>query len=282
MKIDFNKIQKGATLLEVLLVLAVIGLLFTMGIKIYQSFQNTLQLQAIKDNVDQLFDAASSYYKANCATGDFSPRGSVSYPPATPYAVSIPNVLLQDGYLMNWNPANAFVNSTVGDLGYVVQLNPVVLTRPITVNACVVLNPGTSCVPVTPANVSHPSTPYSATPTSSIPTAQAQVVFWTVQVSVAIQKTKLVAYASILGADCISGSMINGVVASCSGMNPGLYAVWTRSASSSIKKNSIFTPSMQLLQQYNLQYTHDRNYEFNSGYSTTTAPLAPVYYLCGG
>lgn len=323
MRNNFSNTQGGATLLEVILVLGIIGVVFVMGVNVYRSFQNTFQTQQVIYNVDQLFEAAANYYKANCAAGSISPNqpdflspyqavstGAVTYPPAADayYPISIVSVLLANGYLQNWHPANPLVDPSGGESGYIVQLNPIVSTAPVPVNACVVITPGTPCLPITPANIASPGQAYSAAPTSTVPTTQAQVVTWVLQVAVKMKpQSKIAAYAALLGADCMSDNLT--VQGNCPGGKPSKrpcpiktvttivspcsqasakgshnYLVWARIPTlATLKKNSVFSTSMQSLKQYNLMYTHDVNYEFNQGYSRTTSPAqAPVYYLCGG
>lgn len=281
--------QQGATLLEVMLVMGMAGIIFILGLKMIQSYQNTAQLEQLRYNVDQLFQAASNYYKANCAAGDFAPNPhdvlspysppgatGIVYPPATTsnFPVSIVSKLINDGYLTNWAPSNAIVDNTGGESGYVVQLNPMILNG-VAANTCVVIKNGTRCV--------------KTTPTSTIPVTQGVIVTWAVQVAVKVSQTsKIGAYKALLNADCISGetSGLSPVTVDvCPSANPKHnYLVWKRSPSSAeLKDVSVLNPSLSLLRQFNLQYTHDENYELNSGYSTTTTPAqAPVYYLCGG
>lgn len=284
---------KGATLLEVMLVLAISGTMIMVGIKMYRSYQMTAQIQQLQYNVDQLFQALGHYYQANCATGDFSPNppnflspyssssSGITYPPATTayYPVSISSVLLAKGYLDNWYPSNVFVDPSGSDSGYIVQLNPKTMTD-IPVNACVVLTTGIACVP-SPA-VTYP-------PQSTIPASQAEIVYWELQVAVKINNSSdIQAYLPALGADCISGQTENSspvTVDPCPSTNANKeYIVWMRAPSfATIQKNSSFSTMMPLLKRFNLQYTHDPNYEFNMGYSSTTTPAqAPVYYQCGG
>jgi len=294
-----SKTHSGTTLLEIMLVLAIFGLMFIFGIRLYQSYVNTLQLRDLKYNVDSLFEAANSFYHANCVSGDISPTppnfmslflwntGRVAYPPTAPYPVSIAVNLLDPGYLdyQNWYPANPNVDPTGGESGYIVQLNPIVSTVPIPVNACVVTTPGKACLPITSANIASPNTAYSEASGTTIPTAQAQVVTWTVQVAVKITPaSKVGADAAMLGADCISSTSSSNTVTPCSaGPSGQQYLVWSRTPSAALQKPTLFSTSMALLRQYNLMYTHDQNYEMNAGYSATTSPAqAPVYYLCGG
>ncbi len=266
-----------------MLVLSISGMIFVLGIRMYQSFQNTLQLQELKYNVDEIFDAAANYYKANCAAGDFSPKppsflsqfpvntGTVTYPPTSPFIVSIASSLIGMGYLDSMPPTNPLIDTSAGESGYIVQLNPIVTTTALPVNACVVLTPGTRCQPIT---------------NTTIPTTQAQVVTWAVQVAVKVQpQSKITAYAAAVGADCMSNtSSSGGTVDACSlGNASHAFLVWSRIPSAALKKGSVFSSSMQILKQYNLMYSHDANYEMSSGYSSTTSPAqAPVYYLCGG
>jgi type II secretory pathway pseudopilin PulG len=285
----FHYQQQGATLLEVLLGMAIAGAILVLGIRLTQSLQNTQQLEQLRYNIDQLFQAASNYYKANCASGDFSPTPpdvlspyprststGISYPPALTSYFRIPVVgkLIGDGYLTNWSPANPMVDNTGGESGYIVQLNPIVLNT-ISANACEVVRKGIRCV--------------KTTPTSTIPTNQATIVTWTIQVAVKVKPaSKARAYAAVLGADCVSGESVGSVpttVDACPSANPAAnYLVWKRTPSATTLKNaSVLNATLPQLQQFNLQYTHDVNYELNSGYSTTTSPSqAPVYYLCGG
>ncbi len=281
--------QTGMTMLELLLILVVAALLAIFSLKSYQAYENFVQLQQLRYNVNQLLEAAAGYYQANCATGGFSPNPpsflspypnsglGLTYPPATTdyFSVSINSILEPTGYLDNsWNPSNPLVDPSGGESGYVVQLNPLVASG-VTVNACVVLTPGTECVVTTPV--------------STVPAGQAQMVTWSLQVAVKIKNlSQIKNVVAALGATCISGQTAGSSPATvdpCPSVNASQnYVVWTRIPSyATVQKSSPFIASMFLLKQNNLQYTHDQNYEMNAGYSTTTTPSqAPVYYLCGG
>lgn len=292
-----QNLQQGATMLEIMLVLSVVGLLFVMGIKMYEQFQITLALQRLQYNVDQLFEAAANYYQYVCnpntasqqtGTAEFYPSTLNGTPLSTPRAIPISG-LIAAGFMENWQPYVSMVNPAGGESGYVVQINPnfssTPSTTPIPVNTCVVVTPGTACVPITANNVSTPTKAYSAAPSAQIPATQAQMTPYVIQVAVNITpKSKIGGYKAVLGATCISG-MNNGVVDPCPSANANKdYLVWTRSPSAiSIKKGPIFSSFGPMLKEFKLQYTHDQNYELNSGYSTATSPSqAPVYYVCGG
>ncbi len=278
---------RGATLLELLLLLGIGGLMFVLGLRMYQSYQASFQIQQLRANVDQLFNAASNYYRANCANGDFAPNppdvlspypapaSGLVYPYTTFYPVPINNALIAKGFLTDWFPANSYVDPSGGESGYIVQLIPrmVASSGSMYVNACVVIRPGTRCVKVNSAIMR---------------TAQATVFSWVIQVSVKIKKTSAInAIAAVAGAECVSGlsSLGNNTVDLCPSSNANRdYVVWTRTPSyGAIIKPGVLNMPMQGLRDFTYQYTHDKNYEMNDGYSTTTIPpQAPVYYLCGG
>jgi len=259
--------QKGVTLLEMMLVLSIASGMTILGMNMYRSFQETVTLQQLQYNIDQLFEAAGNYYKANCATGGFSPS-SITYPPTptTYYPLSISSDLLARGFLTNWNATNPLVSPSGGESGYIVQLNPIIVS-PVAANVCIVITPGVPCTPVSP--------------TSYIPSTQALIVSWAVQVAVKIKNSSHInAYLATLQGNCTSDitSGLPNTVDPCPSVSATKnYIVWTRLPSmAAFSKNSVLSNSMPLLKQFNLQYTHDQNYELNSGYST------PVYYICGG
>ncbi len=287
--------------------LSIAGLLLVASVKTYQSLQSTFQLQAVKYNIDQLLEAASNYYKANCAAGDFSPnvpgflspystKGNVSYPPGSTsyYPVSISSTLLSQGYLQDWHPTNPNVDAMEGESGYVVQLNPMLsstsgITLPV--NTCVVTTTGQACLPITNANITAPSRAYSGAVNDTLSPYQAIVVTWQVQVAVKINpQSKVTADASFLGADCMSDSSGTGTVDPCSvGNSSHKYLVWSRIPSASLRQGSIFSASLPALKQFKEQYTQDPYYQYNGALNSTyqynnssTANQAPVYYLCGG
>jgi type II secretory pathway pseudopilin PulG len=293
------RFQKGITLLEMMLVISIIGFLIIASVKMYQQLQNMLALKQIQENVDQLFEAAANYYQATCDPVTPAARYQTPItgaPPTAPFNISITGELLAKGFLENWRPNNPLVNPAGGESGYLVQFNPSTSTTPIPVTVCsgpTVGSPQPSkppypCLAITSTNLLQPTRAYSGTPSAQIPTAQAKVVTIVIQVSVFIRpQSKIGGYGAILGATCISG-LTGSTVDPCSAPNPSrTYLVWARIPSAiSIKRGSLFASFRPLVKEFQLQYTHDQNFELNSGYSTSSsssAPLqAPVYYLCGG
>jgi hypothetical protein len=267
--VTIRKNLSGTTVLEMIFVLAVAGTFTALGIKLYQSFDTSLKLQGVKDNVNQLFEAAYRYYSANCEHGSFSPNppnfltpyttsGSQTYPPsATTYLpVSIPSILTSVGYLADWYPANPTVDPTYGDAGYIVQLNPVTSMQRAVIG-CPVIIKGTACLQASPTT--NPDTVVSPKIT---------VVSWQLQVAVKLKNTqKATAEALALGADCLSGSTATA------------YAVWVRTPSAAIPKSKL-APSLAFLKSFARQYTHDQYYEYN--FNSTNTSITPIYYLCGG
>lgn len=281
--------QIGATLLELMLVIAISALLLAFGLKMYRIYQMTWQIQQLRYNVDQLFQATRDYFRAQCAQGDLAPQPAnflspyarnsqgMAYPPQAAHPLAIATTLLEQGYLSHWQPANPLVDASGGEDGYVVQFNPQIFSA-IPVNACVVVASGSAC---------HFSPELTTPPLAAIPASQAAAVYWIMQVAVKINKSSdMAAYLPALGADCVSGESSDSsslTVESCPSSNETQdYLVWTRAPSAALHKNSIFSGMLSVLRQMNLQYTHDQNNEFNAGYSTSNPKQAPVYYLCGG
>lgn len=276
--------QAGVTLLEVMLVLAIGAMLLVLGLQQYSQWNKASYVQQLTFNVNNLFQAMATYYKANCAdsydvsgnsvsgSGALSPT-SITYPPSTSQAVTV-STLKTKGYLTQWQPLNQLVNQSGSP--YVLQFNPILTNRQI--YAC--WNYGTP-----------PSTPTCTTP-QPIPTATttpypSNVVTWQLQVAVQILDTAHVSiYKAQLLADCISTTYNAGIVTPCSSSSPttcsgsSCYLVWERMPSF-VLSNASFTPtqwqSYPAQKEFQMQYTHDSNYEFNNVNVANT-----VYYLCGG
>jgi len=259
----FPRRQKGATLLETMLALAIGGFILVLSLKFYQSFNLKSQLALVQFNVDQLFAAMSGYYRANCGTAAFSPAA------ASPQVVPIVGTL--DAYVpgFKWQPVNPIVfGSGVGSTGYVTQFSMTTNT-PVTVNDCVVLTPGTPCLPES----------------KSLPSTQAQSVVWTMQVSVKLANANnATGYYASMGADCTS-ALVTGktYVHPCIDGVSGPYLVWMRLPSmASPTASSILWPTMPLVKQFNLQYTHDQMYELMPGTVDELTGQTMRNYLCGG
>lgn len=113
----------GVTLLEVLLVLAVGGMLLVLGIKQYNFYQRGSEITELQANADQLFYAAVKYYQAECGKGNL--LDPLEHPGlADQIVLNIQTDLIDEGYLdSNFPKYNRLVNEGSGFKGYYVQLN---------------------------------------------------------------------------------------------------------------------------------------------------------------
>jgi type II secretory pathway pseudopilin PulG len=163
----FNR-QQGVTLLEALLTLAIGASLLVMGLRVYQSFKRSSDMQQISYNTDAIGKAAAHYYYANCKNGTLDQTKTPV--PTSPYALNITNDLVKKGYLSQALVSNPYVS------GYTVQF-----TR--------VLKPKMLC------------TATNCTQTKQVGTN----VIWSIQVSAQLTDPKNSAiYQQMTGATCIT------------------------------------------------------------------------------
>jgi type II secretory pathway pseudopilin PulG len=263
--------QRGITLLETMLTLVIGTSILVMGLKMYQQYQLDTNLQQLQYNVRLLSVAMANYYHANCqnyGTLDPTSAGRPTSAPAipsltTPWPINVTTQLVTPGFLGKWPLIlNPLIDTTVGANGYILQLNPILSTTPPNITGCT-----DTKVPCT----------VTATP---LPTTQSIVLVWQLQVAIKLHdQTKNQSYIGTLGASCLSdlGSGGNTVTPCSSAVTSnGTYIVWDTLPSFIPNMNSVLTPSMSILKQESLLYTHDVMYELNSGYTS------PQYYLCGG
>lgn len=116
----------GATVLELLLVLAVFSVLLALGVKQYTMYKQSADFEQIKYNVDVLFQAMSNYYYANCENNTIFNIAST-----TPYLIT-PSQLVTGNYLTlaNLKPAKV-LTSGVYDTTYLMQFAPYSTTKVI-------------------------------------------------------------------------------------------------------------------------------------------------------
>jgi hypothetical protein len=162
----------------------------------------------------------------------------------------------------------------MGTNQYIVQFNPVVSAN-ISVNVGLSDQPVAGCTPPDP----------NCTPTGLPPAGtnfpdnnQVALMTWRAQVAVRVDPTRAAVYQAALGADCVS-SLVGNIVTPCSaGPVANNYLVWQRlPALGSESMTSVLAPSMSVLKQEAIQYTHDQMTEYNAGYTTNL----PKYYVCG-
>lgn len=315
------KKQKGVSLLETMLALTIASAMLVLSIKMYKQYQMEASLETLRYNVDNLFQAMSLYYKANCwgsydNTGKMTVYGTLNPSPQNPSPPSLtqPKVITIAGdlqganiYLKNWQPNNPLVNSTGGgENGYFVQFDPILFTtNVVTAQTTVPSNSNASIYTTVPNNNLTSSMPaalqtappvYTYTSTQMNPTAAQEVnghyilpgqvkgLIWKMQVSVLLLNPAYAAsYQAYLQANCNS-DLVGGSVEPCEkppAASNG-YLVWERLPSNAAPDiMTVNTNWMQMQSEFNLQYTHDQMYEMIPQ-STDTNGNTLRYYLCGG
>lgn len=234
------KHSKGVTLLEILLVLAIAASIIVLGIQQYASYQSYRDGEALKYNVDVLFQAATNFYRANCrqtkdASGSIIKPGVLDpdalRPSPTRYPLDIVIDLSTPGYLSKWPlPPNPLIDS--GDNNYVVQFNLTTADRTQMID-------GTS-------------------------TKVGTIYLWKVQVAAKLNSnaaTNAKTYQRLLSANCLS-SLSGILVTPCTADSTGDYLVWERLPSmSSPEGTTELWPTMPIVNQFNQMYT---TYPLNS------------------
>jgi prepilin-type N-terminal cleavage/methylation domain-containing protein len=257
--------QSGFTLLESMLVLAIASSILLLSVRQYQSYKIDSDVNQVLYNVDQLFQAASYYYQANCRnqvnsttmvpianSGVLDPSNN----PSSPLAVS-PNNLYLSRYLSQLLPINpiVFYNAAAAPMsGYVVQFN--------------LQTPQTQRV----VNLSGGGTANAGT-----------IYVWKIQVAVRLANAaKASQYLNLLRGDCLS-RQVGSIVTPCpSVLAPPVagdsYVVFERLPSlPSSEGNSGLNATNVMVKQFNQQYTTYPILYLTSG----VTPVPPQNYLCG-
>lgn len=224
--------QQGVTLLEIILVLAIMMMILYLSIRQYQIYRRDADIQQLKYNVDVLFQAVSQYYRANCNKPPLN-----SYYQGQSYSVSI-QTLTDQGFLTTTLPMSPFVAYPPHGVGFIVQLNQYQLS--------VGMNPP---LPVRLVNVS---------PSGTMPAGY--IVLWQAQVAVNLQTPEMAAaLQNPLGADCLSSMGPSGAdVLPCAmgATGPKVFAVWNRLPSmASTTANSNFWYTNPTIRQFTQMYT---------------------------
>ena len=258
---------EGLSLLEVMLVLAIVSAILILGLRQYQTYQADTDVQQVKYNVDTLFLAATKYYVANCSNTWKSTGGTnlVSInndpnvgtldpthnpPPSNPYIVldgtistlTNPNNGFLPESLMLINP---IVDRSEGFNGYYVQFNRYDSTRMIKVS-----------------NAAGVMSDQSA----------GTIVNWRIQVTVKLNNASMAnQYKQLLLGNCLVSSS----TATCaSGSGSGSYVVFERLPSLAfpgMMVDDLFNP---ITKQFKQSYTTYPILDITSGAKTQ-------YYLCG-
>ena len=144
--------QKGITLLEMMLVFAIISVVFITSMRLYSEYSLQMYQRNLMGNVDQLFQAMEKYYQVNCrqrldingnpvSAGTLDPAVTA----ANPVVLSVVTDLVDSGLLTNWHPNNVLVDNTPTESGYYVQFNRVVPDQTMNVYACTGTGDPTAC-----------------------------------------------------------------------------------------------------------------------------------------
>lgn len=310
----FKKLPNGVSLLEVMMALAIAGLMSVVGFKFYYQGVQQQAIEGLRLNVDTLFMGLTNYYRGNCsvftatspAPTDCSLPGSLLLSSCA--NIPVPLATLTGGYFIPLNWATTFAVNQIVDnsggpgTGYVLQYN---LASPVNTVATFNVNcsyndcnkAGTTVPPpqpTIPAGSGPQNMPLTQGANESI--APGSLV-WLEQVAVKLVNTTAgseAAYMSVLQADCLSSlDSGTGLVYPCSAGQTGNYLVWQRLPSAaSPNLTSVEWPMMPMLKEFNLQYTHDQMMELSPagyidtgvGQATSTGPgtSSQAYYLCGG
>lgn len=251
----FYQLQKGMTLLEVILVLAIASTFVAMGFRVYQGFNADRNLQQINYNVDVLFQGLKAFYSSTCSTLQVSS--------ANPFPIVISDLVANKFIEQQWPP---FQSPIVDSSSYVVQFNRSTSTRNIS-----------QCYKDVGTNVVTCSTPQEII-------AKNTVLLWRLQVAVKVlDVAQAENYRAMLGANCVS-SLVGSIVTPCSASpNPaGGYLVWERLPSfATPNASSAYWPSIHGVLQFKRQYTNDDFYAFTTNDITYNGG-AYQNYLCGG
>jgi type II secretory pathway pseudopilin PulG len=253
--------EKGMTLLETLLVLAITTSVILMAMKMFQSNKTEKDYLILKTNVDLLFQAMKGQYHAECDANFVFTHQTVPYN----FPTTTANVTK---YIeTTWPQYTSVVAAGASNTVYFAQFN----YKPGGVKNVYTCSYFGSGVPV----CSNPASNTIAN--SNVRVHQAQIV---VKMR---DPTKTTYYLGITGATCAINSFPTNAVVNCASSavasgQPAAYMVWQRLPSfSSPDVTSAHWLSNPVVKEFKLQYTHDPMYEmFNPEDPTITD------YMCGG
>ena len=244
--------QRGLTLLETMLVLAIISGILLLSIRQYQSFEIEGDIGVTQQNVNTVFVAMANYFRANCNQAPFNTDTS----PATIVVTSNQLTGFEPdltGDLLTSMPQSRLVNNSDPALSYIMQFNR-----------------------LTPV----PDRTYPALKNPKQPIGK--IIIWRMQVGVLLNNLTIKEQtATRLLAQCLSSPDTAGgktMVTPCETPNTtGDYAVWERLPS---------LPGSQLLSTYWVSIPRVK--QFTQMYTTYPILLlidgtmtANQYFVCG-
>jgi len=273
----------GMTLLEIMLVFAIMASFILFSINQYQQFKLESSFMDIKTNVDVLFQAMGRFYQGNCRNlSDYSVAtekgvtptiipGALAPAPNGPLDYSTPNLTYPidiETQLISYLPNNwpTFVPEVDTTNGYTASF--IFFNNAKNAYQCwwVPSAKKVSCGAVQAIEPNQPN----------------KVAFWLVQVSVKISndltgdKTKV--FLGATGASCASSKPDV-----CDASGTLNYLIWQQlptKSGSAINSDLWVSQSQEVM--FNQQYTHDVMYEMATpDYYTSNTPYTDQYYLCG-
>lgn len=242
--------QSGLTLLESLLVLGIVTTLLLFSLQQYQALKRDSEIETVKTNVDILFGAMEKYFRAHCN----DPKNALSSYYDKQYLPIEMKTLTDEKYLILPNGSLAF-SPIVSD--YLLQFNQV----------------QNATAPLLPQRLDENGFSLGS------------IVIWRIQVSAQLaDKTQQKTFASLLGADCLSGIMNNNVVNPCTSSSTNSdYAVWERLPGlSSSYANSPSWEMLPMTQQFKQMYQTYPMYTAKPAPDPVTGTPQEQYYTCNG
>ncbi len=287
--------QGGMTLLEVMLVLAVFGVLTLLVVQQYVSAKRDADVRQLQSTVTTIFIGLSKFYYANCRQAvDPYTNTSTTYPVATNSLdpannPPVPFIAMTDSIHLlttsgatfintqEWPPAaNGLVDTAVGDHGFFAQYN---------------LGDNSSLAGATvnriPSGMFYNWETGTTATSFTMPNPVGTIYTWRPQVavklvdSIATDPAALKAYQAYLGAQCTS-KIVSGSVAPCKANTPGPYLVWEKMpsmVSSDVITNDWLT--MPRIKAFNQMYVNDDMYMQSLAVSSWNSSTTGNTYSCG-
>lgn len=246
------QLEKGVTLIEVILVLAIAMVILILSIQQYVIYKRDADVATVRYNVDLLFEALANYFRANCGSNPFNTLYNSQY-----YPISMTELkpFLSDN--LAYTP---IIDASSQDGGYIVQFNQ--------------LQTNTG-LPQRMINM-------SAGGQASV----GNIALWQAQVSVKLVGNTTV-YRDELAGDCLSSTGATSASGSspvyvtpcvAGGDSKGDYVVFARLPSLAVSKenspNWVMLPTVKQFQQL---YTVDPVLYLTSG----AQEASQQYYFCG-
>ena len=250
-----NSHVAGLTLLETLLVLAIMAAIVVFSLNQYTSYRRQADVATVQSNVDLLFSGMVAYFRANCR----NPSSPLYSAYNKQYVVVKLSDLIASKYVNvanNIMPFSNLVDNSGEDQGYFLQFNQVQIK---------------SALPQRTVELSSDNSEVSI----------GSIIVWQIEVGARLRDTTNAnATQFLLNADCLADAK-GGFLESCvmASSTAKQYAVWNRlpSYASTAEAPSPFWVSMPVVRQFSQMYDTYPILDLTDGTQTPTQ-----YYRCGG